>query len=196
MRFNVESFGRRLKTQEALKDHLRHKHALHELSIEPQTARGAAALQRATPRLGIVATIAALGLDLAKPLRDLPQPLPGIVRPVDLQSGHDVVIAEPEHGTPVLNLATPGDFFGVKPGPHVRFDIATRRRSRSEPPVVDVRANRCVARYRAVPIEPGEDARRLIRRGQTAGDGFEIHECEAVVVGPAINVDPPHESAP
>ena len=109
------------------------------------------------------------------------------------QPGQQVEAAEAEHRAAVLHLAAPGDHLGTGPRPHVGLDVSPRRRPRAEPPVVDVVALRRVSLHDPPAVEPGEDTRGLLVGGETGGHGLRVQEGEAVVVGPAVEVDPAHE---
>ena len=174
---------------------LRHEHALHELTVDPQSAGGAAPLERAPPRHGVVGPLATGLLHLGKPGEDLLEPLPGVVRPGHVEPREQVEIAEAEHRPAVLDLAPPGDRGGISPGPDVGLDVAAGGRSRAEPPVVDVGSLRAVAGDRPAAIDPIEDRAGLLGARQPAGDRLQVEKRETVVLAPAIFIDPADKPA-
>ncbi len=92
-----------------------------------------------------------------------------------------------------MHLAAERRGFGVAVDPAIGLQVTDGGGARPELPMVDVLALGGIARDDPLAIQPGQDAPGVFGRGQAIVNGLQVHKGKAIVIGPAVGVDPAGE---
>ena len=181
MRLDSESLRRRLETEEAFYHRVRHQQRLGEFHIDADAAGRPHPLHGVAVFSGrIIGPVTARCTRIRVPVEDALETLPGIVRTIDADPAHHIVETLRKDGAAVLNLPSVGEDVRL-PSPVIPAFVPAGRRTRGEPPVVDVLTGAGVPFHDPPSVDPVHDRARMLRRNRAIINRLFIQEGEAVV---------------